>query len=71
MSWDAPSFLPTVKGGPIPGLAALGKGPYIYDVDLVLDGEHYAAAARWPADEIPDYAPNVRLTFTPPLPAMR
>lgn len=71
LSWDAPRFLPAVKGGPIPGVAALGKGPYIYDVDLVLDGAHYAATARWPADEIPDGAPAVLLTFTPPLPALR
>ncbi|MEP7054255.1 MAG: hypothetical protein ABI912_03315 [Actinomycetota bacterium] len=71
VSWDAPRFLPAIKGGPIPGVAALGKGPYTYEIDLVLDGAHYAATARWPADEIPDGAPNVRLAFTPPLRAPR
>jgi hypothetical protein len=50
--------------------AALGAGPFAYDVTLVLDGVTYTAHATWPTDELPNDAPNVTLRFDPPLPAI-
>jgi hypothetical protein len=50
--------------------AALGKGPFTYTVELVLDGARYAAAAVWPADEIVGSEPSVALHFTPTLPGV-
>jgi hypothetical protein len=46
----------------------LGDGPFEYEVDLVVDGTPYTGRATWPDDEIEDYAPNVALVWTPPLP---
>jgi hypothetical protein len=61
--WDGPDQ---------PGLhaAALGGGPFTYEVELVLDGVRYAAIASWPADEIVGNEPSVALGFTPDLPAV-
>ncbi len=50
--------------------AALGKRPFTYEVDLVLDGTHYVATASWPTDEIAGNEPSVALEFTPDLPAV-
>jgi len=50
--------------------AALGKGPFRYEVELVLDGSRYFAEAAWPADEIAGNEPSVALEFTPSLPGL-
>jgi hypothetical protein len=50
--------------------AALGEGPFTYEVELVLDGHRYVATASWPADEIAGNEPSVALRFTPDLPAL-
>jgi hypothetical protein len=50
--------------------AALGDGPFTYEVELVLDGTRYVATATWPADEIAGNEPSVALHFTPGLPAL-
>jgi hypothetical protein len=50
--------------------AALGDGPFTYEVELVLDGISYVATADWPADEIVGNEPSVALDFTPDLPAL-
>jgi hypothetical protein len=50
--------------------AALGKGPFRYEVELVLDGSRYFAEAAWPADEIAGNEPSVALEFTPSLPRL-
>jgi hypothetical protein len=53
------------------GLAAtrIGEGPFTYTVQLTLDGRTYVGTARWPADEVPDLAPHVPLTWEPALPS--
>jgi hypothetical protein len=50
--------------------AALGNGPFTYEVELVLDGVRYVATAAWPQDEIVGNEPSVALDFTPDLPAL-
>ena len=50
--------------------AALGDFPFRYDVDVTIDGVTHHATAQYPADEIKDNEPNVRLQFSPPLPAL-
>jgi len=50
--------------------AALGEGPFAYEVELVLDGDRYVGTATWPADLIDGYEPSVALDFTPELPAL-
>ena len=50
--------------------AALGDGPFTYEVVLMLDGVRYDATARWPADEIAGNEPSVALSFSPSLPAL-
>ncbi len=50
--------------------AALGEGPFTYEVELVLDGVRYVATASWPSDEIVGNEPSVALEFTPDLPAV-
>ena len=50
--------------------AALGEGPFTYEVELVLDGVRHVATASWPADEIVGNEPSVALEFTPDLPAV-
>lgn len=50
--------------------AALGDGPFTYEVEIVLDGLSYVAVADWPADEIAGNEPSVALDFTPDLPAL-
>lgn len=49
--------------------AALGDGPFTYEVELVLDGARYLATATWPDEEIVGNEPSVGLHFTPDLPA--
>ena len=61
--WDSPD-------GPGLRAAELGPGPFTYDVAVVLDGIRHTAHANWPADEIEGNEPSVRLTFSPPLPAL-
>ena len=51
--------------------ADLGGFPFRYDITVTLDGSTHRATARYPADEIEDHEPSVRLDFEPPLPAMR
>lgn len=50
--------------------AALGTAPFTYDVDLVLDGQRYAATATWPDDVLEDSGSAVALVFDPPLPTL-
>ena len=50
--------------------AALGDGPFTYEVVLLLDGTRHEAVARWPADEIAGNEPSVGLDFSPSLPAL-
>ena len=50
--------------------AALGEGPFTYEVELVLDGARYVATASWPADVIVGNEPSVALAFTPDLPSV-
>lgn len=50
--------------------AALGRGPYTYEVEVNLDGVVHRATATWPDDELADGGPSVPLTFDPPLPAL-
>jgi hypothetical protein len=50
--------------------AALGAAPFQYVIELELDGDVHTATATWPDDEAPDFAPNVPLEFTPPLPSL-
>ena len=61
--WDGPDE---------PGLAAaaLGQGPFAYEVEVLLDGVRHVAIAAWPADEIAGNEPSVSLDFTPALPAL-
>lgn len=61
--WDGPDAK---------GLAAaeLGEPPFTYEVELILDGIHYAATATWPDDEIEGEEPAVLLDFFPALPAL-
>lgn len=61
--WDGPD----AKGL---ATAALGEGPFTYEVELVLDGVRYVATATWPDDEIVGNEPSVALDFTPDLPAL-
>lgn len=50
--------------------AALGEGPFTYEVSVVLDGVHYTARAAWPDDVIVGNEPSVALDFQPELPAL-
>ncbi|MGH3043402.1 MAG: hypothetical protein ACRDM2_01625 [Gaiellaceae bacterium] len=50
--------------------AALGHGPFTYEVELVLDGARHVAEATWPGDQIAGNEPSVALHFTPGLPAL-
>jgi hypothetical protein len=63
MYWDGPD-------GRGLAAAALGNGPFTYEVELSVDGDRYAATATWPTDEIPGNEPSVALDFTPDLPAL-
>jgi hypothetical protein len=62
--WDGPD----VQGREA---VRLGKPPFHYTVELVLDGKRYVAEATWPNDEIKGNEPSVRLDLRPPLPALR
>ena len=61
--WDGPEEQGTAA-------AALGQGPFTYEVELVLDGAHHVAEATWPGDQIAGNKPSVALHFTPALPAL-
>jgi hypothetical protein len=61
--WDGPD----VKGLQAAGL---GKGPFTYRVEVVLDGTRHVAEAEWPADEIRGNEPSVALEFSPSLPSL-
>lgn len=61
--WDAPDEQGTAA-------AALGNGPFTYEVELVLDGVRHVAEATWPGDQIAGNEPSVALHFTPELPAL-
>ncbi|WP_129664894.1 hypothetical protein [Phytoactinopolyspora endophytica] len=50
--------------------AALGEPPFMYTVELELDGVRHEATATWPDEEIPGNEPSVPLTFDPALPAL-
>jgi hypothetical protein len=50
--------------------AALGNGPFAYEVVLVLDGVRYQAMAAWSDDVIVGNEPSVALSFQPDLPAL-
>jgi hypothetical protein len=51
--------------------AALGPGPFTYEVALDIDGVTHHAVAHWPADEDPECSPCVPLHFDPSLPSLR
>jgi hypothetical protein len=61
--WDGPDSK---------GLAAasLAEGPFLYEVELVLDGVTHRATATWPSDQILGNEPSVALHFSPELPAL-
>ena len=61
--WDGPDEQGTAA-------AALGQGPFTYEVELVLDGARHVAEATWPGDQIAGNEPSVALHFTPELPAL-
>ena len=61
--WDGPD----AKGLEAAGL---GRGPFTYRVEVVLDGSRYVAEAEWPTDEIAGNEPSVALEFTPSLPSL-
>jgi hypothetical protein len=61
--WDGPD----AKGVEAAGL---GKGPFSYRVEVVLDGSRHVAEAVWPADEIRGNEPSVALDFAPALPRL-
>ena len=61
--WDGPD-------GQGHAAAEMGKGPFVYKVELTLDGARYVANAKWPNDEIRGNEPSVRLDFTPSLPTL-
>jgi hypothetical protein len=63
VSWDGPDDRGLEAAG-------LGKGPFRYEVELVLEGSRYFAEAAWPADEIAGNEPSVALEFTPSLPRL-
>lgn len=48
--------------------AALGEGPWRYEVRLVMDGTEHLGRATYPDDIVPDADPLTELTFAPPLP---
>lgn len=68
-----PGRNPLLDGPDAKGLeaASLGKGPFTYIVEVVLDGERYTAKAVWPKDEIKGNEPSVALDFSPDLPALQ
>lgn len=47
--------------------AALGQGPFVYEVVLVLDDVEHRATANWPGDVEEECAPCVPLNFEPSL----
>ncbi len=49
----------------------LGAGPFIYVIELDLDGTTYRGRGQWPSGETEDTAPHVPLTWTPALPAYK
>jgi hypothetical protein len=61
--WDGPD----AKGLEAAGL---GKGPFTYRVEVVLDGSGHVAEAEWPRDEIEGNEPSVTLEFSPALPGL-
>ena len=63
MYWDGPDQRGLEAAG-------LGDGPFVYEVELVLDGIRYTATASWPTDEIAGNEPSVALVFTPDLPTV-
>ena len=60
VSWDGP-----LEQGL--AAAALGEGPFIYEVVVVLDGARHVATATWPDDTIVGNEPSVALVFDPAL----
>jgi hypothetical protein len=50
--------------------AALGEGPFTYEVALVLDRVRHTATAAWPGDVIAGNEPSAALDFQPDLPAL-
>ena len=46
----------------------LGPPPYLYSVELALDGGTYRGTGSWPEDQGNDDDPAVELAFDPPLP---
>ena len=51
--------------------AELGEGPFVYTVELTLDGKRYIGTGTWPADEIRGNEPSISLEFSPDLPGLR
>ena len=46
----------------------LGPPPYLYSVELALDGGTYRGTGSWPEGQDNDDDPAVELAFDPPLP---
>jgi hypothetical protein len=47
----------------------LGDPPYSYEVRLILDGEEHVGSGQWPDDLNPGKSNQLRLAWSPPLPA--
>ena len=52
-------------------LPDLGEPPYAYEVLLTLDGHEYVGTGQWPDDLTPAMSNQLRLTWSPPLPAWK
>lgn len=50
-------------------LSDLGDPPFLHEVLLSLDGKQYVGTGQWPDDLTPAMSNQLRLTWSPPLPA--
>lgn len=57
--------------GRAPRAADLGPEPYVYAVEVVLDGVRHTASVTWPDDQTTETDWSMPLTFEPPLPGAR
>ena len=47
----------------------IGRGPFIYTVEVTLDGRTYVGTGEWPTDTDAEIVPHVPLSWEPALPA--
>lgn len=57
--------------GRAPRAADLGAEPYVFTVEVVLDGVRHRASVTWPDDRTTETDWSMPLTFDPPLPGAR